>query len=172
MYDTDQQGTFGEVTAKELSIDEKLKDALTTLDDLAKSVPSSVVAKTINALKNMANALLNGIVKYDTNNADTIDGALADCKERITDAENISEVVKQLKEDTDKGVQKFESQTFASKAAVEALGNNELNTNAADLAKRYKKEKQKLSYILKCCNYIDKQSNKLLRMEKILINLH
>lgn len=141
-YDTDKKGNYGEVTAKELSIDEKLNDALKTLDDLAKSVPSSAVAKTINTLKNMANALLNGIVKYDTNNTDTIDGALADCEERIADAKNISDVVKQLEEDAEKGVQQFKRQIFASKTAVEALENDEHNTNVANLAKLDKKNKK------------------------------
>lgn len=140
-YDNDPKGVYGEISAKELKIAEKLEAAQKTLSKLAKSVSRSDVASTIEKLQSMSEALFNGVVKYNQNDSAKIDEITADCNQRIADAEKISKIVEQLKQNPTKGVETFERTTF-SKAALGALGDETHNKNAEELLEIDKKNKE------------------------------
>lgn len=140
-YDKDTKGVPGEISAKELEIAEKLEAAQKTLSKLAKSVSRSDVASTIEKLQSMSEALKNGTVSYDRANSAKIDEITADCNQRIADAEEISKIVEQLKQNPTKGVETFERTTFSSQTALRALGDETHNINAEKLQKQDKEQK-------------------------------
>ena len=156
-YDKDTKGVYGEISAKELKIAEKLEAAQKTLNELAKSVSRSDVAATIKKLQSMSEALFNGVVKYSQKDSSKIDEITADCDNRIADAEKISKIVEQLKQNPTKGVETFERTTFSSQTTLDVLkklednpgdntkvGNNTMvdhNTKAGELRKQDKEQK-------------------------------
>ena len=132
----------GKISAEELNIATKLEAAQKTLSKLAKSVSRSDVASTIEKLQNMAETLKNGTVSYDRANSAKIDEITADCNQRIADAEKISKIVEQLKQNQTKGVETFDRTTFSSQTALRALGDETHNINAEKLLEIDKKNKE------------------------------